>query len=185
MDIQSYFKFWTTFSGTKERVFTKRHESIFTIPYAELSGQGVKLLIFDVDDTLTGHHGELSSKTIDFLRGLTDSFKVAFLTNRTSRKRKELSHLTHTLGIHIEPCSKKPSAHSFIDILRRFNLQAKQAAMVGDRVGMDMWGAFNAGISLRILVHPFSKLFIGKKAPAGIRFLRWLEKRYAEVIFNS
>ncbi|MFH1276153.1 MAG: HAD-IA family hydrolase [Candidatus Woesearchaeota archaeon] len=179
MKVSSYLKFWIKSYKSKEKVFTARYNSIYDIHYNHLLEQGVKLIIFDVDDTLTSHHGNLPLKTINLLKELSDNFKIAFLTNRTSKKRDKLNKLTDIIKIHIEQSSKKPSAKGYINVINRFNLKPSEVAMVGDRVGTDLWGAVNSKISHRILVKPYSKAFSGRKANIFVMLFRWLEKRYA------
>ncbi len=70
-------------------------ESAWEIPYEELYGRGVRGLLFDIDNTLTGHGADATSQVLALMERLKKiGFRIMFLSNndeeRVSRFNKEI-----------------------------------------------------------------------------------------------
>ena len=181
MDFNHYFKYLYKNALNRGKLPHSKVSTIYNIDYAKLYQEGVRLLIFDVDDTLTGHHEELSEKILDFLVERTqknvsgEQFNVAIFSNCKSKRRHYLTNITKTIPLFIENSKDKPNPQGFHNILNHFNLKSSQAAVIGDRVGTDILGAHLSRIKNKILVEPYSKKFNRKKAPLTIRVVRKVE----------
>ena len=150
--------------------------SVFDIEYGTLAQNGVELLIFDVDDTLSGHNGPIPGESFELLDNLSKRFAVALLSNCSLERKKELRDMVAGMPILIGGGQGKPDPVSYLKILGRCNAKPQQAAVIGDRPGVDLWGAMLAGIEERILVEPYSATHDAKKAPPPYRILRGLER---------
>ncbi len=86
--------------GTRALRFRKFYpdeavESAWAIPYEELYGRGVRGLLFDIDNTLTGHGEDATSQVLALMDRLKKiGFRIMFLSNndeeRVSRFNKEI-----------------------------------------------------------------------------------------------
>jgi len=124
----------------------------FDLDYARLWERGVRVLLFDLDNTL-GRHGaqSLGDDALALLRRLTaQGFKVAILTNRkggrTAALTAALAGEFPVLGV-----ARKPHRAGFARILAEVGDTAARAAMIGDRRLTDVLGANRSGIySIRV-----------------------------------
>ena len=179
MDIKEYIRFLFTQVFNKQKIITKKAESVFDINYKKLKKKGVKLLIFDVDDTLTGHKDIIEKESLELLKKLTKDFRISVLSNCGPSRKKELEKYFKNLKVFVEPTSKKPSRAGFVNIMNHFNILPENTAMIGDKVSMDIWGAYVSGIKERILVEPWSDIFTGLKSNYFLRLIRETEKKFS------
>ena len=178
MNYRSYFRFLGKLFS-KKNIVSMWAKSVFDIDYDKLWKEGVRLIVFDVDDTLAGHRGEISEKVSAFLKKLTggkNKFRVAFFSNCSKGRTRFLSKIGSDLGIFVEGSSSKPSPKGYARILKHFGFDSNEAVMVGDRVGTDLAGACFAGFKDRILVERFSNNFDGPKQPRCLSFLDFFER---------
>jgi len=181
MNLRTYLSFWTNleFAKTVKKNYVK---SIYDIDYQRLHDQGIRVLIYDYDDTLADFHGVLSEKTTNILHELVKmGFKIGLLSNFKPVRKQILIETFANIEIYIDYSANKPEPTGYLNILKYYNLKPNQACMVGDRVGTDIFGAHLAGIEQRVLVKPFSEVFGGKKAPLKDRIMKELEKMYVGV----
>jgi len=175
MDLKHYLSFWLKLPRTRGKISTAHWKTIYDVDYAGLRREGIKLLIFDVDDTIAAYEDKIPQRTIDLLKHLGKTFHLALLTNRNASGRKELAAALQELDIYIAPFSNKPSSKGFENIFSHFSVSAEHSAVIGDKVSTDMWGAMNSNVPVRILVRPYSATFSGKKMNPVLSFIRSLE----------
>lgn len=173
MNLPAYLRYALTVPF-RSNPATRRLRSIFDLPVAELKANGITLLIFDADDTLTGYCDPFSERTLTYLKTLSHDFSLAVLSNADPERGKEVKAALAALPIRVE-IGDKPATTEYTSLLRHCQTDAAQAAMIGDRAGMDLAGARAAGINERILVTPWSDIFVGSKPPKHYRFIRALE----------
>ncbi len=173
MNLGAYLRY-ALFAPFRGNPATRRLSSVFDLPTDALAQSGITLLVFDVDDTLTGFRDSLSERSLAFIADLGRHFSIAILSNagpvRGEEVRRTFSGLASAIVI-----GDKPSAAPFVQILAETNHRPEQAAMIGDRAGMDLAGAREAGFRERILVRPYSEVFGGNMPKKGYRFIRALE----------
>ncbi len=164
----------------RKKMVVIRKKSVYEMDYGQLQEQGIRLLIYDADDTLCGHHETLPERTKKLFRTLAASkafpFQIAIISNSNKRRQERLSYHVKEFPIFVEKSANKPSPNGFLEILSHFQTKPEKAAVIGDRLGTDLFGAELAGIRNLILVKPYSSVFGGKKAPFLIRIIRDLEK---------
>lgn len=174
MDYKEYLLFWLKLCVHKKAI-TKRVESFLDVDFEQFKKDGLKLIIFDVDDTLCGHGDKLSETVRAKLKLISKSFKIGILSNCNKERRDELEKLMKGVTVHIEKDRSKPGPAGFLNITKHFSVNPTQSVMIGDRLGTDMWGAHRAGIAKRILVRKYSKVFGGTKAPLYLRIVGFCE----------
>ncbi|MDO4580997.1 MAG: YqeG family HAD IIIA-type phosphatase [Bacillota bacterium] len=119
--------------------------AVTDIPLAELWQNGVRGLLFDVDNTIAlWRSPELSAEVRRWFAELPALGFCACLLSNSDRARVE--PLAAALNIPYIYRAKKPAAAGFKragDLLR---LDKRQLAMVGDQLFTDIYGARRAGI---------------------------------------
>jgi len=79
-------------------------------------------------------------------------FKVIIVSNST---KKNLAPFKDALEIDVAAFSMKPLKNKFIKIMKMFNFEESQIAMIGDQLMTDILGGNRVGITT-ILVNPMS-----------------------------
>lgn len=180
MDFSTYIKLWLKHIPKRTKLFDTRAKSIFDIDFSQLKKEGFQLIIFDVDDTIDDFLGEISQRSIDFLKSLQEmGFKLGAFSNSKPKRTAYLSELFPKVGIYNVVRSDKPNPAGYLEIMSHYKIGPNETIMLGDKVGTDMFGAYNAGIKHKILVEPFSHVFGGKKAKSIDRFVRNIEKLFS------
>lgn len=149
-------------------------KSIYDISYDELKKQGIKALLFDLDNTIINYdQTKLDVKAIEFLNELEKDFKVAIVSN--SRNPRVLN----AVGNHFPFVSfaRKPLKVGFKKALKKLNVKANEVAMVGDQLMTDVFGGNRMGF-VTILV----EAVLRKSDKIWTRFNRKLEKHFLEKI---
>lgn len=128
-------------------------DSLTGIDLEALAQRGKKLVLLDVDNTLTPWRGhEISEEIAAWIKhGHELGMKFCIVSN--SKRKTRLRNLATALGVDLVMGRMKPSRHMFRTALTQMNLQPGQAIMVGDQLFTDVLGANRAGIEA-ILVRP-------------------------------
>ncbi len=161
------------------KLVTHRYKTVHHIDYVALKNRGVVLLIFDLDDTLTGWQTTIPKNTLQLFQKIqrVPGFSIAILSNTTRRRiRSVTKDLSDNIIILRAP--SKPMVKGYLELTSQHNITPDKAAMIGDRLATDMWGAKRAGITTRILVEPYSKYVKGKMSSFVFiqKVVRHLEK---------
>ncbi len=155
IDIVEYLKF--AILPIKGWIATGRVNSVRSVDYSALRRKGVNALIFDFDDTLARDGRLLSLEMKKFLLNLKNKgkFKIGILSNCTYWRRKELEGFFSGTGIIVGKKNTKPNPEGFLELASQIGASTEKTAMIGDKLGVDLWGAKRAGIRERILVEKF------------------------------
>lgn len=182
MNYSKYKNFIIDILFLRKKLNVNRAKSVLDIEFDSYQDLGAKLVIFDMDDTLTEFLGKPKQKVIDLLNGLKNKdFNLAIFSNSSKERTKELENIFKELDIYSLTRSDKPHPEGYREIMARYNVTPEQTIMIGDRLGTDIYGAFLADIKYLFLVEPYSYVFKGKKAPVYIRLIRSLEKKLASI----
>jgi len=180
MDYKYYVQFWLLDLWSRKNVLTQKSLSLYEIDYKSLYIRGVRCVVYDVDDAIGEHKGVISQKTIKLFTDLQlQGFKIALFSNSSKRRKAELNKIFGRFGIYVVQRSDKPNPSGFLEVLEYYKIRSDEAAVVGDKLGTDMFGGYLAKYSERILVKPFSSMFGGKTANITLRFVRFLENLLA------
>ena len=130
-------------------------KSIYHIDYDKLKEDGIKCLLFDLDNTCVPFKDkEPSKKLIDLFETLKDmDFKVIIFSNAT---RRRIAPFKRGLNVDCSASSKKPSTKKLLKVIKMFNYNLSDVAIVGDQLYTDILCGNRAGIKT-ILVNPMSK----------------------------
>lgn len=130
-------------------------KSIYTINYKGLKDNGIKCLLFDLDNTsVPFKEKEPTRKLIELFDELKDmGFKIIILSNAT---RKRLLPFKKKLLVDCMANSRKPRKRSFLKVIEMFNYDLSEVVIIGDQLFTDIYGGNRVGI-MTILVNPMSK----------------------------
>jgi len=129
-------------------------KSIYSINYQKLKDDGIKCLLFDLDNTCAAHKvKEPTDKLINLFEDLKDmDFKLIIYSNNT---KKRLEPFKNKLLVDCSANSRKPRKDKFIKIMKMFNYDLSEVAIIGDQLLTDIYGGNRVGIKT-ILVNPIS-----------------------------
>jgi len=129
-------------------------KSIYTIDYDKLFLDGIKCLLFDLDNTCIPYVEKVpSQKLISHIERLKNmGFKVIIFSN-APRKRVE----PFKNAMQIDACANacKPRKAKFLKVMKMFNLDLSEVAIIGDQLMTDIYGGNKVGIKT-VLVNPMS-----------------------------
>lgn len=130
-------------------------KSIYSINYEKLYNCGIRCLLFDLDNTCVPYVEKVpSKKLIDLFDYLKDmGFKVILFSNAT---KKRLEVFKNTLVVDCSYSSRKPSKRKFLKVLKMYNFDLSEVAIIGDQLFTDILGGNRVRIKT-ILVNPMSK----------------------------
>lgn len=155
------------------------YQDIFHINYSLLKAKGIKMLIFDIDNTTVKVNDKLPSIEIkNLLKKLKDNFTVALASNNKSVRVKEIGKF---LGVHafysvLKPTKKlKRLLHH-----KQYNIKMEEIAIIGDQIVTDIFMGNRLNM-LTILVDPLEEQdlkvtyfnrFLEKRIMKRIKFVR-------------
>ena len=130
-------------------------KSIYHIDYDKLKEDGIKCLLFDLDNTCVPFKDtEPNKKLIDLFETLKDmDFKVIIFSNAT---KKRLTPFKNGLRVDCSASSRKPNSKKLLKVIKMFNYTLPEVAIIGDQLYTDILGGNRVGIKT-ILVNPMSK----------------------------
>ena len=130
-------------------------KSIYHIDYEKLSEDGIKCLLFDLDNTCVPFKDkEPNKKLIDLFEMLKDmDFKVIIFSNAS---KKRLYPFKNILNVDCSAFSRKPGTKKLKKILKMFKFELSDVAIIGDQLYTDILCGNRVGIKT-ILVNPMSK----------------------------
>lgn len=145
-------------------------ESIYDIDYKALKKEGIKALVFDLDNTIASYEENKPSKeAIALIEKLKKDFDVYILSNNWSKRVK---HFGNIFNVKAFSMGLKPLTHKLKRIQREKGYQKSEMLMIGDQLLTDIFGAKRFKIKA-IYVHPISK-----KEPFTTKVNRLLEKLF-------
>ena len=130
-------------------------ESIYFLIPQRLQEAGVRLVLADLDNTLTPYEEALPSPALRRWKEELEQNGITLFVVSNSRKSRRCPDFCKALGVPYVRHAGKPSRRGFRQALQDTGLSAQQAVMVGDQIFTDVWGANRAGIR-SILVKPLA-----------------------------
>lgn len=152
-----------------ERFYPDRYvASTYVIDFEQLYRDGIRGLIFDIDNTLVPHGAPADERAIRLFERLKRiGFRCCLISNnREPRVRmfNEKIQVDYVYNAH------KPAVKNYRRAMEIMGTDEKSTVFVGDQLFTDVWGAKRAGIP-SILVKP-----IHPKEEIQIVLKRYLEK---------
>lgn len=131
-------------------------KSIYTINYDKLKNNGIKCLLFDLDNTCVPYVDKTPSKRLkDLFDKLTEQgFKVIIFSNSP---RERLAIFKRELKVDCCAKAGKPRKKSFIKVMKIYKFDLSEMVIIGDQLVTDIYGGNRVGI-MTILVNPMSNI---------------------------
>ncbi|MEE0699054.1 MAG: YqeG family HAD IIIA-type phosphatase [Bacilli bacterium] len=130
-------------------------KSIFEINYDKLKKQGIKCLLFDLDNTISpAKEVILCERTKRLFDKLKKDFKIILFSNNFSKRVKQFANFYE---VDCATISLKPLSYKYRYILRKYGYKKEAVAAVGDQLLTDVQGGNKMGITT-ILVDPISEV---------------------------
>lgn len=130
-------------------------QSIYRINYKKLASSGIKIIIFDLDNTIAPVNvSEPPKEAIDLMFEIKNLGMRPILMSNSGKKRVE----PFRNKLEIDSCASagKPMQKNYTKIKNIYKMTGEQIACVGDQFLTDILGANNAGMT-SILVNRISK----------------------------
>lgn len=133
---------------------TRYIDSIFEIDINALKAQGIKGIIFDIDNTLVPYDVEEPGEEIVgfFTKLQEEGFKITLVSNNTKDRVIKFNQKLKVFALHE---SRKPLGKNFRKAMHLMACQKAETVIVGDQIFTDVYGGNLAGIQT-ILVKPVS-----------------------------
>lgn len=130
-------------------------KSIYHIDYDKLQEDGIKCILFDLDNTCVPYRDTVPNKRlIELFENLKDmDFKIIIFSNAT---KKRIAPFKKMLNVDCLAMAKKPRKNNFLKILKIFSYNLSDVVIIGDQLYRDILGGNRVGIKT-ILVNPMSK----------------------------
>lgn len=129
-------------------------KNIFEIDYKKLKKDGIKCLIFDLDNTLgLIEHEKCPDETRKLIKELEKYFLIFISSNNTQQR---IDPYLEDLGIKGVAWSLKPSTRSLRKIRKNEKLKKDEMVMIGDQIVTDILAGKRYKIKT-ILVDPLGK----------------------------
>ncbi len=178
-------------SRCMERFFKLKHfvtrnvfKNIYEINYDKLYEQKIRLILFDLDNTLIPYHVKvLSDKEKNFLTSLKEKgFTVGIVSN--NRRKRVLKALNGFDGL-ILSMSYKPLIFKVKRKIKKLPFNLNEVVLVGDQLMTDVLCANRLGIA-SVLVKPIDRSTEKKSTIRNrkreIRIIRRLQKTNPEFV---
>ncbi len=155
---------------TKRFVPDKIYDSVYDIEYDMLKENGIKALIFDIDNTLAPYElAEPDEKIKGLFNMLFEmDFKLYVLSNNN---KKRVSLFMNSVDIPHRWRALKPLSFFIRKAMKNMKVKSFETALIGDQIFTDVWGANRLGL-FSVLVNPISE-----KEDKFVAFKRRFEKR--------
>ncbi|HIS11706.1 MAG TPA: YqeG family HAD IIIA-type phosphatase [Candidatus Onthocola stercoravium] len=129
-------------------------KSIYTINYKKLKKNGIKCLLFDLDNTIAPYKvTEPDVKVKELFARLEEDFKVIIISNSPKNRIRPFKE---KLNVDCAYSSRKPFKTKYKKILEIYNFKIDEVACIGDQILTDILGANRMGFT-SILVNRVAK----------------------------
>lgn len=130
-----------------------RVKDIFELDPEILVRSGVKVLLADLDNTLTPYSSQVPTQAVREWKQALEAHGITLFVVSNSRKATRVPTYCDDLGIDYVRHAGKPGTSGFRKALERLGCAPEEALMVGDQIFTDVLGANRAGVPV-VLVEP-------------------------------
>lgn len=125
--------------------------STYDINFEQLYQDGVRGLIFDIDNTLVPHGAKADERAVKLFKRLkTIGFSCCLLSNNKEARVQMFNKDIHVAYIYD---AHKPSTKNYIKAMEIMGTNKSNTVFIGDQLFTDVYGAKRTGIR-NILVRP-------------------------------
>ena len=185
MPHNSEYKDWETKELIEFYVPDVYQPKIYRIDYEKLKERGIKLITFDLADTIVPKVRNRMPKSAPPLMTKLKAmgFEVMLISNSKNVKRVE--EFADKLNVKYSIAgAKKPSGKSFEEAKKEYKLEGKQIAHVGNSIMNDVGGANSSGIISCLVRYvgdvPHNVIQVDKKLKAELKKRKLWQKHHIE-----
>ena len=151
-----------------EKFFPDRYvASTYVIDFEKLYKNGIRGLIFDIDNTLVPHGAPADERAIRLFKRLKEiGFSCCLISNN---QEKRVRTFNEPIQVDYVYNAHKPSTKNYKKAMEIMGTDVSDTVFIGDQLFTDVWGAKRTGIP-SILVRP-----IHTKEEIQIVLKRYLE----------
>lgn len=143
-------------------------ESTYEIDFEALQRQGIKGVLFDIDNTLVEHGADATPRAVALFKKLEQlGIKSCLISNN---KEERVLRFNKEIGTNYIYDAHKPSGKNYRKAMELMGTDLSNTIFVGDQLFTDVFGAKRIGMR-NILVRP-----IDPKEEIQIVLKRYLEK---------
>ncbi|MEG0874569.1 MAG: YqeG family HAD IIIA-type phosphatase [Clostridiales bacterium] len=130
-------------------------KNLSAIPLENLKNNGIKFLLFDVDNTIVPYNSQgLTNHTIEWFKSTKEmGFTMAILSNNNEAR---LTPVSEKLGIPFIARSKKPTTNGAKRAMALLGATPEETALIGDQLITDILCGNLMGF-FTIVVEPINK----------------------------
>lgn len=158
-------------------------DSAYDIDYETLYMQGVRGIIYDIDNTLVEHGypaDERAIKLFDRLKAV--GYKVVLLSNN---KEPRVKMFNDAVKVQYIFKADKPAKKGYIKAMEMMGTDTSSTIFIGDQLFTDVWGAKRTGIP-NILVKPIDKheeiqIILKRRLEAIVLYFYKKDNRYVKI----
>ena len=126
-------------------------ESAYEIPYETYYREGIRGVIFDIDNTLVPHGAPADLRAAELFARLREAgFHTCLLSNN---KKPRVAPFAGAVGSEYICKAGKPGRAGYREAMRRMGTSERSTLFVGDQLFTDVYGANRLGIRT-VLVRP-------------------------------
>ncbi len=125
--------------------------STYVIPFEQLYDEGIRGVIFDVDNTLVPHDAPVDDRARKLFQNLKELGIVCCLMSNNGEER--VKAFADQVGVRYIYKAQKPLVKNYLKAVGMLGTTKESTLFVGDQLFTDVWGAKRAGIR-NILVKP-------------------------------
>lgn len=130
--------------------------SIYDINYEKLIQQGIKYLVYDIDNTIMPvNDTHVSMELLNFFTKLKKDFIIYLLSNNEEKRVKPVAQ---KLKIKSIANANKPSESAYKLLKKEINIEKNNTAIIGDQMLSDIVFG-NKNKLYTILVEPYKKKY--------------------------
>ena len=130
-------------------------DSTYEIDFEKMRKNGIRALIFDIDNTLVPHGAPADDRAIALFRRLHElGFSMMLLSNNKEPRVKSFCDALEGAAYIYK--AGKPGRKGYEKAMEQMNSGRKTTVFIGDQLFTDIWGAKRAGI-YAYLVKPLAK----------------------------
>ena len=121
------------------------YKNIFSINYKKLKEQGIKYLLFDIDNTIKDEKAKYpDTKDIELINSLKKDFTIIIVSNSYPARVHRFSNSIKCDSYYF---SIKPLKRIYKKIIKKYNINADIIAAIGDQLFTDIKGANKMNIT--------------------------------------
>lgn len=134
--------------------------SVYSFDFQKAYEEGIRGVIFDIDNTLVPHGEPADQRAISLFQNLHAlGMATMLLSNNKEPRVKSFAEQVNSPYMYK---ANKPSVRGYVTAMERMNTDTKTTLFIGDQLFTDVWGAKRAGIPsyLTTPIHPKEEIQI-------------------------